>query len=46
MQHAIDAFLQELSIGNQKCDAADDDDAGVMIPMYYPCFTGDTWKVY
>ena len=27
--------LQELSIGNTKCDAVDDDDddAGVMIPM-------------
>ena len=34
---------QELSIGNQKVDAADDDDdAGVMIPMCGPCFAGDT----
>ena len=46
----IDASLQELSIRNKKCDAADDDDddaandddAGVMIPMCHPSFAGDT----
>ena len=37
----IDASLQELSIGNQKCDTLDAD-AGVMIPMCHPCFAGDT----
>ena len=37
--------LQELSIGNQKCDPAGDydtNDAGVMIPMCGPCFAGNT----
>ena len=40
----IDASLQELSTGNQKCDAADDDDdaVGVMIPMCRPCFAGNS----
>ena len=48
----ISAFLQELSIANQKSDAADDandDDAadddgatGVMIPMCHHCLAGDT----
>ena len=40
----IDASLQELSFGNQKCDSTDDDDdtTGVMIPMCHPCFAGDT----
>ena len=41
----IYASLQGLSIGNQKCDNADDDDAvGFMIPMCRPCFAGDTKK--
>ena len=34
--YEIDASLQELSIGNQKCDAADDADAAatrVLSPM-------------
>ena len=39
----IDTSIQELSIGNQKCDNADDDDV-VMIPMCRPCFAGDTQK--
>ena len=40
--------LQELAIGNQKCDNADEDDANDyaedndMIPMCRPCFAGDT----
>ena len=38
----VDAFLQELQIGNQKCDAAGDKAAGVMIPMCHHCFAGDT----
>ena len=43
----IDASLQKLLIGNQKCDTGnsddDDDDAdGVMIPKCRPCFASDT----
>ena len=47
----IDVSLQKLSIGNKKCDNAndDDDDAddddGDMIPMCRPCLTGDTKSV-
>ena len=33
-------------MGNQKCDATDDNDpAGVMILMCHPCFAGDTKSV-
>ena len=45
----IDASLQELLIGNQKCDNADDDDAdddGVLIPMCRLCFAGGTKRVH
>ena len=40
----IDASLQELSIVNQKCDEADDDNAArvIIISMCHPCFAGDT----
>ena len=37
----IDAFLQKLSMGNQKCDNADEEDSD-MIPMCRPCFAGNT----
>ena len=38
----INAPLQTLSIGTQKCNNTDDDDADRdMIPMCRPCFTGD-----
>ena len=41
----IDAFLQKILIGNQKCDTVDDNDAdGDMIPMCPPCFAGNTKK--
>ena len=40
----IDASLQELSIGNQKCDNADAAAEGDMIPMCRPCFAGNTKK--
>ena len=36
----IDASLQKLSIGNQKCDN-EEEDKGDMIPMCGPCFAGN-----
>ena len=40
------ASLQQLLIGKQKCNNADDeldnDDDGDIIPMCRPCFAGDT----
>ena len=38
----IDASLHELSIRNQKCENADDDVDGDMIPTCRPCLAGDT----
>ena len=41
----IDASLQKILIGNQKCDTVDDNDADRdMIPMCLPCLAGDTEK--
>ena len=45
----IDASLQKLLIGNQRCNALDNDDTdeddGVMILMCRPCFAGHTKMV-
>ena len=39
----IDASLQKLMMGNQKCDNADDDED--TIPMCRLCFAGDTMSM-
>ena len=45
----IYASFQELSLGNQQCDNADNNNAAAdkgMIPMCQPCFAGDTTKEF